>query len=85
MATRVKLNHFMAFLSDAPYPLSRTEAIHEYGDVILLLADGEQNLGDLLMSSSVETFESVDEFVLEVMTLLPRAAVGEPYQSEGEG
>jgi hypothetical protein len=53
--------------------------------VTLLLADGTENLGDLIAGSDGETFESPDDLNNEVMNLLPRHAVGEPYQSEGEG
>jgi hypothetical protein len=51
----------------------------------LRLADGEENLGDVLTGSNAKRFDSADELESELMSLLPRNAVGEPSQSEGEG
>jgi hypothetical protein len=51
----------------------------------VLLADGETNLGALIEESNDDTFDSVDDLENEVYNLLPREAVGEPGQSEGEG
>jgi hypothetical protein len=43
------------------------------------------NLGSTISESSADVFESTDDLASEVMSRLPRHAVGEPYQSEGEG
>jgi hypothetical protein len=43
------------------------------------------NLGESIGESSEDAFESVDDLANEVRSGLPRHAVGEPYQSEGEG
>lgn len=51
----------------------------------LLLADGETNLGDVIARSNSDSFASMDELQSEIYATLPREAVGEPYQSEGEG
>jgi hypothetical protein len=85
MMERAKLSNLYTVLSEGTYPITRSASINVYDDVILVLADGEQNLGDLLTNSNTETFASADELTLEVMMLLPRIAVGEPFQSEGEG
>ncbi|WP_135820182.1 DUF5789 family protein [Halostella litorea] len=85
MARTVKLNETDALLSDLDYPVSREAAIDEYDDVTLSLADGEANMSEVLDGSSAERFDSADELESELMNLLPRNAVGEPYQSEGEG
>jgi hypothetical protein len=61
------------------------DAAARYDDVTLVLADGTANLGDIIDQSSSDAFASADELTNEVMSLLPREAVGEPYQSEGEG
>lgn len=85
MTREVKLSRLEAVLDDLDYPCSRETAAEECGDVTLLLADGTENLGELVAGSSDETFDSADDLATEVMNLLPRHAVGEPYQSEGEG
>ena len=85
MGRDVKLNELEAVLDDLDYPLSREDAARECDDVTLVLADGEESLGDLVAGSGDETFESRDDLETEVMNLLPQHAVGEPYQSEGDG
>lgn len=85
MAREVKLSRLVPVLSDLDYPMSHDAVVEQCGDLTLLLADGTVNFGDLIADSSSETFDSMDDLVLEVMNLLPRRAVGEPYQSEGEG
>lgn len=85
MGREVKLSRLVLLLSDLDYPVSRDAVAERYNDMTLLLADGEVNLGELIADASDETFNSIDDVVLDVMNLLPRRAVGEPYQSEGEG
>lgn len=81
----VKLNRLEAVLDDFTYPLSREALIEECDDIVLVLAEGHEALVDILESSSEDSFASPDEVLNEVLSLLPRHAVGEPYQSEGEG
>ncbi|MFC6732439.1 MULTISPECIES: hypothetical protein [unclassified Haladaptatus] len=85
MDDTVKLNHLDALLDELSYPISRATAVERCGDVTLQLADGEENLGELLTHSNDERFESRDDLRNEILGLLPQQAVGEPYQSEGEG
>lgn len=85
MAREIKLSHLDSVLEGIEYPCSKADAVDFGGDVTLLLADGTENLGDLLETSNDAVFESMDELSNEVMNLLPQHAVGEPYQSEGEG
>lgn len=85
MARAVKLSRFESALSPLGYPISQQEAVRELDDVTLLLADGETNLGEVLSRSNADSFDSVDELQNEVLNNLPREAVGEPGQSEGEG
>lgn len=72
-------------LGDLSYPISREDAANELDDTTLHLADGEVNLGGAVAQSSDDRFTSVEDLASEVRGLLPREAVGEPYQSEGEG
>ncbi|WP_436343797.1 DUF5789 family protein [Natronorubrum sp. FCH18a] len=85
MTQDVKLNGLVNVLDDLEYPISQAEVVEQCDDVTLILADGEENLGELVADSSGDSFESMDDLETEVFNLLPRHAVGEPYQSEGEG
>jgi hypothetical protein len=85
MADEVKLERLYSFLETGEYPCSVEDATEEFADVTLLLADGTANLGEVIAESDSDPFDSPDELGNEVMSLLPRHAVGEPYQSEGEG
>ena len=85
MTRTVKLNELDAVLAEYDYPVSRDTAASAGEAVTLQLADGEVNLGETIRTSDAEAFASADELASEVMSLLPRNAVGEPYQSEGEG
>lgn len=85
MTREVKLNQLDAVLAEFDYPCDRETVVERCRDVTLVLADGTENLGDLVAESSGERFESTEDLMSEVMNLLPQHAVGEPYQSEGEG
>ena len=85
MGRDVKLNELGTVLSGLDYPATRDAVVTQCDDVTLVLADGEKNLGELLSGSNEDVFQSEDDLTNEVMNLLPREAVGEPYQSEGEG
>lgn len=85
MGRDVKLNELDAVLAELDYPVSRESVVDACDDVTLVLADGEENLGTVVAGSGNDAFDSVDDLENEVMNLLPRHAVGEPYQSEGEG
>lgn len=85
MAREVPLDRLDTVLSSLDYPVSRETVLTECEDVTLQLADGTETLTEVLVISSEDSFESMDELTNELMSLLPRHAVGEPYQSEGEG
>ena len=85
MSREAKLSELDEVLDDLDYPATVDDVQRECGDVTLVLADGTENLGDLVADSSDDQFDSRDDLANEVMNLLPRHAVGEPYQSEGEG
>ncbi|AXR79316.1 DUF5789 family protein [Natrarchaeobaculum sulfurireducens] len=67
------------------YPVTPSAVAAEYDDVTRLLADGECNPGALVARSEVDRFESPEDLTTELHNQLPRKAVGEPFQSEGEG
>lgn len=83
--SEVNLSRVETVLEDLEYPVTNDEAAREFDDVTLLLADGERNLGSLVERSDRDRFESVDDVKSALHNVLPREAVGEPYQSEGEG
>ena len=85
MTREVKLSRIDSALADLSYPISRDDAASRLDDVTLLLADGEANLGGVVEDSNADSFDSVDDLQNEVLNNLPREAVGEPGQSEGEG
>jgi hypothetical protein len=84
MAREVKFSHVGESLEELDYPVERASAAAEFSNVTLLLADGEENLGELIAEIDSETFESVDDLETGLHNVLPREAVGEPYQSEGD-
>lgn len=84
MSRTIKLNELTSYLAEFEYPLDRNTAIDRSQDTTLVLADGEENLGELLERSNADEFDSEDELEAEVFTHLPRNAVGEPHQSEGD-
>ncbi|WP_408959470.1 hypothetical protein [Natrinema sp. 74] len=83
--SEVKLSRIESVLADLEYPIATDQAATELEDVTLLLADGERNLGELVEQSDSVRFESADDLESDLHNVLPREAVGEPYQSEGEG
>ncbi|WP_049985949.1 DUF5789 family protein [Halobellus rufus] len=84
MDREVKFSHVRETLEALEYPIDRATAADELADVTLLLADGSENFGDLVESTGSETFESPEDLETELHNALPREAVGEPYQSEGD-
>ncbi|WP_115862401.1 DUF5789 family protein [Halorussus litoreus] len=85
MGREVKLSRIETVLGELSYPVDKEIASREFDDVTVLYANGELNLGDLIADTSAEQFGSVDDVVSELENVLPRDAVGEPFQSEGEG
>ncbi|WP_415381060.1 hypothetical protein [Halosimplex sp. TS25] len=73
------------YLHEFDYPVDRDELAAACEDVTVQLAEGERDLGDLFADSTADGFGSADDAYTAVQNDLPREAVGEPYQSEGEG
>ena len=85
MAREVKLSRIDSVLTELSYPVSRAEAAREFDGVTLTFSDGEENLGELISDTPADEYDSFEELRDEINNTLPREAVGEPYQSEGEG
>lgn len=84
MSRNIKLNELSEYVAEFEYPVDRNAAIDRSQDTTLVLADGEENLGVLLEQSNADQFDSEDELETEIFNVLPRHAVGEPHQSEGD-
>ncbi|GAA0246590.1 hypothetical protein ACFFQF_05575 [Haladaptatus pallidirubidus] len=85
MGRTVRFSHLESELQRLSYPISRNAAATEFDDVTVLFTKGEKNLGQLVSQTEQEEYESVEDLDAEINNVLPREAVGEPYQSEGEG
>jgi hypothetical protein len=85
MSREVKLSRIDSVLTDLSYPVEREVAAESFEDTTVTFADGEANLGELISDTPAEKFDSFEELRDEINNTLPREAVGEPYQSEGEG
>ncbi|ELY89293.1 DUF5789 family protein [Natrialba taiwanensis] len=85
MVSTLKLNEIDTAFETLTYPVTSDDAADEFSDTTLVLADGERNLGSLLRQLQADRFETADELEAELHNVLPREAVGEPFQSEGEG
>jgi hypothetical protein len=85
MPTDVNLGRVRSVLDDLDYPITRVDAATALEEVRLLHAGGEANLGALVSETGSDAFESPDDIETELHSVLPREAVGEPGQSEGEG
>jgi len=84
MEQELKLNQLADALTELEYPLDNETAVDACEGVTLLLADGTEQLADVIADSNEDRFDSADDLESEVMSNLPRNAVGEPYQSEGD-
>lgn len=84
MDSEIALNELHEALADLDYPLDRAAAVDATEGITLLLADGTTSLSGVVADSGADRFESAAELESEVMSTLPRNAVGEPYQSEGD-
>lgn len=84
MERRIQFRDVTTVLDAVEYPVERGAAAEAVSDVMLVLADGEAPLGELIADTEAETFESPADIESELHNVLPRGAVGEPFQSEGD-
>ena len=71
-------------LETLPYPCSRATVRAALADVRLQYADGEEPFAAAIERTPSDRYESPDDLELELFMSLPRGAVGEPGQSEGD-
>ena len=84
MQSELKLNTLLEQFERFEYPLDRETAAASFERSTLLLADGETNLGTLIEQARTSTFASPEDLFVELQTVLPLEAVGEPGQSDGD-
>lgn len=84
MSRKVRFSDVSDVLTELEYPIDRSAAGTELAEVTLVLADGSENFGDLIRATDSDAFESAADLEAELHNTLPRGAVGEPYQSEGD-
>lgn len=80
----VRLNRIESILTSLEYPVEPSTVATECDDVSVRLADGDVNFDRTIGGSTARRFDSAEELRAELMSLLPREAVGEPYQSDGD-
>ena len=85
MPTEVKLNELDEAFEGLRFPVERETVASELGDVVLVYADGEERLTDVLERVDEQSFDTRDDLESGIYNALPVEAVGEPGQSEGEG
>ncbi|WP_232687648.1 DUF5789 family protein [Halobacterium zhouii] len=85
MEHEVKLSDLRRELETLSYPVTQEEVVAAFDDVVLLYADGEEPLADVLGRANDDTFDDAEDLQTVVYNHLPTEAVGEPGQSEGEG
>lgn len=84
MTRTIRLNRIDGVLDELEYPVEPSTVATECDDVTVRLADGEVNLGATVSGSTATEFVSAEDLTEELMSLLPRRAVGEPFQSDGD-
>ena len=85
MGTTVKLSRDDEPLLTLTYPVTPEAAAEQLDDVTVRLANGEENLGDLVADVASDSFDSADDLRDELYEYLLESAMGEAGQSEGEG
>lgn len=84
MARNIEFRHIEEALSPLQYPITRADAIMALSDVTLVLSDGEADLSELVAATDREEFDSLEDIRSALHNTLPREAVGEPFQSDGD-
>jgi hypothetical protein len=84
MESEIRLNRIDTVLEELDYPVTPPAVADACGDVVVRLAEGTVTVGDVVEQSTAEEFDSSEDLEMEIMNLLPRDAVGEPFQSDGD-
>ena len=81
MNEEIRLNRIATAFEDLEYPV-RPQAACE--GVVVRLAEGTVEIDEVIAESNADQFTSSEDLELEFLNLLPRDAVGEPFQSDGD-
>lgn len=84
MEDGIRLNRIGTAFGELSYPVAAPAVVDACGEVVVRLAEGTVRVGDVIERSSADQFTSSGDLELEFLSLLPRNAVGEPYQSDGD-
>lgn len=78
------MSHLHDALEELDYPVDHATAVEHFDGTTLRFADGEADLSELLAAVPGGRYHSSEDLEADLHSTLPRSAVGEPYQSEGD-
>jgi len=84
MEAEVRLNRIERVLEPLDYPITPPAVTEACGGTVVRLAEGTVSVSDVMAQSNADAFVSSEDLKEEFQSLLPRNAVGEPYQSDGD-
>ena len=84
MNEEIRLNRIGTAFEDLEYPVRPPAVAAAYEGVEVRLAEGTVAVDEVIAESNADQFASKDDPELEFLNLLPRNAVGEPFQSDGD-
>lgn len=84
MGEQIRLNRVATAFEELEYPVTPPAVAEACGDVVVRLAEGTVEVSEVITASNADRFASSGDLELEFLSLLPRDAVGEPYQSDGD-
>ncbi len=84
MDGQIRLNRIDDVLGTIAYPVTPPAVVDACGGTVVRLAEGTVSVADVIEQSNADQFGSSEDLKLEFLSLLPRNAVGEPYQSDGD-
>lgn len=84
MEETIKLNRIGTAFGDLDYPATPDAVAEACDEVVVRLAEGAVGVDEVIAGSTAAEFASSGDLELEFLSLLPREAVGEPYQSDGD-
>ena len=84
MNEEIRLNRIDNVLATLEYPIAPPAVADACGETVVRLAEGTISIGEVVAQSNADRFASSSDLEMELLSLLPRNAVGEPYQSDGD-
>lgn len=84
MEEQIRLNRVETVFTELEYPVTPSAVSDACGETVVGLAEGTVRVGDVIEQSNADQFTSSEDLTEEFQSLLPRDAVGEPYQSDGD-